>query len=43
MDRRKERERIGVLGVERVWGRSPTRVEEYVFFLLLFIVYNFFF
>lgn len=27
-DRRKEREKIGLRGVERVWGKSPTRIEE---------------
>lgn len=26
--RRKDRERIGLLGVDRVWGKSPTRVED---------------
>ncbi|XP_058788622.1 NKAP family protein CG6066 [Phymastichus coffea] len=27
-DRRKEREKIGLRGVERVWGKSPTRIED---------------
>ncbi|XP_011305597.1 UPF0396 protein CG6066 [Fopius arisanus] len=26
--RRKDREQIGLLGVDRIWGKSPTRLEE---------------
>lgn len=26
--RRREREEIGLVGVSRVWGKSPTRIEE---------------
>ncbi|KAJ8675057.1 hypothetical protein QAD02_010843 [Eretmocerus hayati] len=32
--RRMDREKIGLLGVEKVWGRSPTRVEEMNFHVI---------
>lgn len=37
--RRRDREQIGLCGIEKAWSKSPTRIEWYVF-NHLFINYN---